>query len=176
MNVFHSSTASTSLATQLSLPAPPTPNGQLTASTKAAPKIDLLSGDDFNSPTANSLALVPVGDPQSANPVPSQQNALALVDMFSESTNNQPLNSAGQAYSSSPQFQQQSNFQSPQPSLYPNGNVPGTTGTQYEQSQSLYAQGPAVWNGQIAQQQQPPSPVYGASQLNFSLILPFLLA
>ncbi|KAL0311983.1 UNVERIFIED_CONTAM: TOM1-like protein 9 [Sesamum radiatum] len=155
------STSSASLGTQLLLPAPPTINGQLTTPTKADPKIDLLSGDDFNSPTANSLALVPVGQPQPASPVASQQNALALVDMFSESNNNQPLNSTRQPHSSSVQFQQQTNFNSQQPSLYPNGSVSGPMQPQHQQS--LYSQGSAsAWNGQMTQQQQPPSPVYGA--------------
>ncbi|KAL0394066.1 UNVERIFIED_CONTAM: TOM1-like protein 9 [Sesamum latifolium] len=155
------STSSASLGTQLLLPAPPTTNGQLTTPTKADPEIDLLSGDDFNSPTANSLALVPVGQPQPASPVASQQNALALVDMFSESNNNQPLNSTGQAHPSSVQFQQQTNFNSQQPSLYPNGSVSGPMQPQHEQS--LYSQGSAsAWNGQMTPQQQPPSPVYGA--------------
>ncbi|KAL0330338.1 UNVERIFIED_CONTAM: TOM1-like protein 9 [Sesamum radiatum] len=155
------STSSASLGTQLLLPGPSTTNGQLTTPTKADPKIDLLSGDDFNSPTANSLALVPVGQPQPASPVASQQNALALVDMFSDSNNNQPLNSTGQAHPSSLQFQHQTNFNSQQPSLYPNGSVSGPMQPQHEQS--LYLQGSAsAWNGQMTQQQQPPSPVYGA--------------
>ncbi|KAK4388852.1 TOM1-like protein 9 [Sesamum angolense] len=155
------STSSASLGTQLLLPGPPTTNGQLTTPTKADPKIDLLSGDDFNSPTANSLALVPVGQPQPASPVASQQNALALVDMFSDSNNNQPLNSTGRAHPSSLQFQHQTNFNSQQPSLYPNGSVSGPMQPQHEQS--LYSQGSAsAWNGQMTQQQQPPSPVYGA--------------
>ncbi|KAK4419977.1 TOM1-like protein 9 [Sesamum alatum] len=153
-------TSSASLGAQLMLPAPPTTNGQLMTPTKADPKIDLLSGDDFNSPTANSLALVPVGQPQPASPVASQQNALVLVDMFSESNNNQSLNSTGQAHPSSLQFQQQTNFNSPQPSLYPNGSVSGPMQPQHEQS--LYSQGSAsAWNGQMTQQQQPPSPLYG---------------
>ncbi|KAL8537190.1 hypothetical protein ACS0TY_012388 [Phlomoides rotata] len=129
---------STSLETQLSHSAPAT-NGQLTTPTKADSKIDLLSGDDL-------LALVPVGQPEPASPAASQQNALALVDMFSENNNNnQHLNSVGQAY-----------MQQPQPSLYPNGHVP-------QQEQSLYSQASAsAWNSQIPQQQQQPaSPVYG---------------
>ncbi|KAL3650821.1 hypothetical protein CASFOL_007224 [Castilleja foliolosa] len=158
------STSNTSLGSQLSLPTPPTTNSQLTTPTKADPKIDLLSGDDFNSPTTNSLALVSVGQPQPASPVASHQNALALVDMFSESTNVQPpSNSFGQPYASSPQFQQQPNFQSPSSSLYPNGNVSGPMAPQ--QDQSLYSQGSgSAWNGQVTQiqQQQPPSPLYGA--------------
>ncbi|KAL2544807.1 ENTH/VHS/GAT family protein [Forsythia ovata] len=118
------------LGTQLALPAPPASSGQSTTPTKADPKIDLLSGDDF------SLAIVPVGEPQPASPAASQQNALALVDMFSQSNNNLSSNSVGQAYPSSPQFQQQQNFHSQ-----------GST---------------SPWNGQITQQHQPTSPVYGA--------------
>ncbi|KAL3819019.1 hypothetical protein ACJIZ3_004924 [Penstemon smallii] len=156
------STSSTSLGGQLLLTAPPATNGQLTTPIKADPKIDLLSGDDFNSPTVNSLALVPVGEPQPASPVASHQNALALVDMFSQVNNDQSPNSTGQAYPSPPQFQQQPNMQSPQPSLYPNGTLSGPMLTQHEQSTSLYSQGSAsAWNGQITQPQQPPSPVYG---------------
>lgn len=110
------------------------------------------------------MALVPVGQPQPASPVASQHNALALVDMFSE-------NSIGQAaaYPSSPQFQQQQNFHSPQPSLYPNGTVSGPYLPQHEQSPYLQGSAP-TWNGQIAQQQQPPSPVYGASLLDISFL------
>ncbi|PIM97732.1 hypothetical protein CDL12_29799 [Handroanthus impetiginosus] len=123
--------------------------------------IDLLSGDGFNSPTANSLALVPVGEPQPASPVASQQNALTPVDMFSQSNNYQSSNSTAQGYPSSPHFQQQTNAQAPEPSLHPNGSVSGPMLPQY--GQSLHLQGSAsAWNGQITQQQQPASPVYGA--------------
>ncbi|XP_057799524.1 TOM1-like protein 9 isoform X2 [Salvia miltiorrhiza] len=127
------STSSTSLGTQLSIP-PPMTNGQLSTPIKADPKIDLLSGDDLN-----ALALVPVGQPQPTSPVASQHNALTLVDMFSDSNNNQPLTPVGHAYPSSSQFQQPHDSPTLQPSAYPNG----------------------TWNGQIAQQQQPPSPIYG---------------
>ncbi|KAL6985411.1 hypothetical protein U1Q18_018786 [Sarracenia purpurea var. burkii] len=124
--------------------------------------MDLLSGDDFNSPPAgNTLAIVPVGEPQPASPVANQQNALALVDMFPQRNNTQPVSSVGQVYPLTPQYQQQ-NFQPPQTSLYPNGIGPNTMVPQYEQS--LYTQGAhPAWNGQIYPQQQPPSPVYGAS-------------
>lgn len=153
--------SNTSLGTQLALPAPPAANGVATPTTPP-PKMDLLSGDDFNSPTTEiSLAIVPVsvGGPQPAAPA-SEQNALALVDMFAQSNSAQTTNSAGQAYPSSPQFQQQQNFQTAQ---YPNGNIPGTRLTPFEQT--LYQQGSnaATWNGPGTQQQQPPSPVYGSS-------------
>ncbi|XP_051137265.1 TOM1-like protein 9 [Andrographis paniculata] len=143
------STSNTSSQIPLAVSGPPTTN-QATTPTKAAdPKIDLLSGDDYN-----SLALVPVGQPQPASPVASQQNALVLFDMFSDNnhkTNDtRPLNSP-QPYSSSPQFQQQQNFQPPQPSSpYPNGSI------------NLQGSG-SVWNGQTTPPQQlPPSTVYSA--------------
>ncbi|CAI9093502.1 OLC1v1029011C1 [Oldenlandia corymbosa var. corymbosa] len=148
--------------TQLALPAPPTANGPSSTPTKASPKFDLLSGDDFGSPAENSMALVPVtvGEPQPASPVASQQNALALVDMFTQS-NNGHATPAGQTYPTSPQFQQQPNLQITQQSIYANGNVPGGVVSQYQQS--VYTQGPnSAWNSPIAQPaQQPTSPVYG---------------
>ncbi|KAF7151440.1 hypothetical protein RHSIM_Rhsim02G0181000 [Rhododendron simsii] len=149
------STSNAGAVDQLMLPAPPITNGQATTPAKVDPKMDLLSGDDFNSPTAeNTLAIVPVGEPQPASPIPNHQNALALVDMFSQNNNNQP-------YSSMPQYQQQQNFQPPQNSVYPNGTGSNMMAPQYEQP--LYTQGAnSAWNGQILPQQQPPSPVYGA--------------
>lgn len=128
--------------------------------------MDLLSGDDFSSPKAdNSLALVPVGGQQPTSSV-SDQTALVLFDMFSDtnSVNTQSGNVPGQNGPLTPHTQQQQNFQSPQGGYYPNGGVPNVGAPQYEQS--LYTQGNApAWNGQITQQQQPPSPVYGAFYL-----------
>ncbi|XP_047154038.1 TOM1-like protein 9 [Vigna umbellata] len=154
---------------QLLLPAPPTSNGS-TIPAKVDPKLDLLSGDDYNSPKADaSNALVPVGEQPPASPV-SQQNALVLFDMFSNGNNAptsvnsqlpQPANVASQSTPYTPQFQQQQTVIS-QGGFYPNGNVPNAGSPQYEQ-QSLYTHGTgSTWNGQVAQQQQqPPSPVYG---------------
>ncbi|CAL5431634.1 unnamed protein product [Camellia sinensis] len=139
----------------------PATNGLPTISTKVNPKMDLLSGDDFNSPSAeNSLAIVPLGEPQTS-PVAGQHNALALVDMFSQINNNQPASPVGRAYPSSPQYQQHQNFQYPQTSVYPNGIVPNMMVPQYEQSPYSQGANPA-WNGQMSPRQQPPSPVYGA--------------
>ncbi|XP_049415746.1 TOM1-like protein 9 [Solanum stenotomum] len=152
------STSNASLGSQLLLPAPPSASIPSTT-TKVDPKIDLLSGDDFSSPTTeNVLALVPVGgEPQPASPV-SHQNALALVDMFSSPSNSQSPYSAGQTHASSPQFRQQS-FTSTQSALYPNGSVPGTTYTQGSNT---------AWNEQMSQQQQQsPSPVYGGQSSSF---------
>ena len=160
-----SSNAGANPLNQLSLPAPPSTNGPAPA---PAPTVDLLSGDDFSSPKAEaSLALVPVGGQQPSTLV-SQQNALVLFDMFSDgntttnSVDTQAATLPGQTSSLTPQAQQQQNF--PSGGFNPNGTVPNMGTPQYERS--LYAQGTGpTWNGQIAQQQQPPqppSPVYGA--------------
>ncbi|KAI4337480.1 hypothetical protein L6164_015892 [Bauhinia variegata] len=155
---------------QLLLPTPNTPNGSAPLA-KADPKIDLLSGDDYSSPKAEtSLALVPVGEQQSASPV-SQQNALILFDMLSDgnsgsnSINAQPTQSANVAGQNSPlahQFQHQQAFMTPQGGFYPNGSAQNMGSPPYEQSPYSQSTSPA-WNGQVAQQQQPPSPAYGAS-------------
>ncbi|XP_061354698.1 TOM1-like protein 9 isoform X2 [Gastrolobium bilobum] len=156
---------------QLLLPAPPTSNGSATPA-KVDPKFDLLSGDDYNSPKAEtSLAIVPLGEQQPASPL-SQQNALVLFDMFSNgsnaptSVNIQPTNVAGQTSPLAPQFQQQQTFIS-QGVFYPNGSVPNVRSPPYEQSPYTQSTGPA-WNGQVAQQQQPHSSVY-ATQSGGSL-------
>lgn len=128
--------------------------------------MDLLSGDDYSSPKAdNSLALVPVGVQPPNTPL-SQQNALVLFDMFTDantpnSVNTQSANLAGQSNHLAHQIQQQQNTQSPQGGFYSNGSAPNVGSPQYEQS--VYMQGAgSAWNGQIPQQQQPPSSVYGA--------------
>ncbi|XP_041021310.1 TOM1-like protein 9 isoform X1 [Juglans microcarpa x Juglans regia] len=149
---------------QLLLPAP-TPTNAAAPSARVDPKIDLLSGDDYSSPKAEtSLALVPVGGQQPASPI-SQQNALVLFDMFSETSTPNSVNTqsalAGQINPSAPQIEQQQSFQSPQGGSYSNGSVPNAGSPQYEQS--IYMQGAgSAWNGQITQQQQPHSPAYGA--------------
>ncbi|TYI72005.1 hypothetical protein E1A91_D07G028600v1 [Gossypium mustelinum] len=158
-----SSTVTSSPFNQLLLPAPPATNGS-TPPPAANPKMDLLSGDDFNSPKAdNSLALVSLGEPQQA-PTASQQNALVLFDMFSDgsntsnSVNTQSSGLAGQTNPLTPQIQQQHQQQH---NFHANGTAPNMGAPpQYEQP---YAQGTVpAWNGQLVQQQQPPSPVNGA--------------
>lgn len=161
------SSSSASLGTQLLLPAPPVANGPSTTPTKAGPKIDLLSGDDFSSsPAENPLALVPVGsvESQPANQ-DSQSNALVLVDMFSETSTPQSTYPVSQTHpsSSSPQFPQQQNTQSPQQSFYSNGSASGTMFPQQEHSPYPHGSNP-TWNGQMTHQQQPTSPAYGAGQ------------
>lgn len=154
---------------QLLLPAPPTPNGP-TPTAAVNTKIDLLSGDDYNSPKAdNSLALVPVDSQGTqANPSLSQSNALVLFDMFSDNNSSNSVNPqppmAGQPNGINPQYQQQQqqNFQAPGAGFYSNGNAPNMGSPQFEQP---YAQGSGpAWNGHHVQQQQqqPQSPNFGS--------------
>ncbi|KAG5065666.1 hypothetical protein JHK86_009397 [Glycine max] len=131
---------------QLMLPAPPTSNGSAPPA-KVDPKVDLLSGDDYNSPKAEtSLALVPLGEQQPASPM-SQQNALVLFDMFSNgsnapiSVNTQPINIVGQTSPLAPQFQQQTFIS--QGVFYPNGSVPNVGSPRYEQSPFVQSTGTA---------------------------------
>ncbi|KAF8034864.1 hypothetical protein BT93_C1017 [Corymbia citriodora subsp. variegata] len=161
-----SSAGTGSTLNQLLLPAPSTSNGAA-APAKLDPKLDLLSGEDYSSPKAeNSLALVPVGQPV-PTAAQSQQNALVLFDVFSDS-NNQPSNinaqsgySTTQSNPSTPQFQQQQNLQAPQLGVYANGSMPNMGSNQHDQSPYSQSSVPG-WNGHNLQQQQPPSPVYGA--------------
>ncbi|XP_078176739.1 TOM1-like protein 8 isoform X2 [Carex rostrata] len=127
---FNSSGASTSKDEKpppqvLALPAPP-PKSTASAPplVKAEPIIDLLSGDDFYKPESdqNSMALVPY-DP---NITASDQNVLALADMFDDlhSGNN---NSNQHNNNSRPTFQANRNpqrMQSRQPTFRASRNVP----------------------------------------------------
>jgi hypothetical protein len=62
-----------------------------------APKIDLLSGDDYIKPEpANSLALVPVTEYSA-----SDQNVLAFADMFEQNTANKSNNNLPNSFNSS---------------------------------------------------------------------------
>ncbi|KAF2615216.1 hypothetical protein F2Q70_00013532, partial [Brassica cretica] len=141
---------------QLALPAPPVANGS------ANSKIDLLSGDD--------LALVPVGPPQPASPIASDQNALALIDMFSDNTSSPSIataptgSSAPQSSPLTPQLHQQPSSQAGEAGLQQsNGFSPRAGYSQFEQQPS-YGQGASSpWNAQPAHQmQQPQQPSYGA--------------
>lgn len=159
---------------QLLLPAPTATNGPATPAA-ANSKMDLLSGDDFSSPkNDNSLALVPVGDAQPATS-PSKQNALALIDMFSDNSsprnavNVQPAHLAGLTNSSPPQIQQQHNFHPPEAGIYSNGSAPNMGSPQYEHSPYMQAASPA-WNG-LVPQQQPSLPVFGEFLFSSWLLL-----
>ncbi|KAE8682657.1 branched-chain-amino-acid aminotransferase-like protein 3 [Hibiscus syriacus] len=134
--------------------APTATNGS-TLPAAVGSKIDLLSGDDYNSLNADTLALVPLGEPQQTTPA-SQQKALVLIDMFSDGNNSdsaraQSSGSAIQTNHLTPQIQQQQQQQQQQ-SFHANGTVPNTGLPRFEQS---YAQGTGpAWNGQTVQQQQ----------------------
>lgn len=163
---------------QLMLPAPATSNGSAVPA-KADPKWDLLSGDNYDSPKADtSLALVPLGEQQPATPV-SNQNALVLFDMLSSgdnaptSANTQPTqqpNVGGQSGPFTPQYQQQQQTFTSQGGFYPNGNVLNAGLPQYEQSLHTQSTAPA-WNGQVAEQQQPASPYGNISSFDLSIFI-----
>ncbi|XP_043724716.1 TOM1-like protein 9 isoform X3 [Telopea speciosissima] len=174
-----SSTAAASQPLGLLLPAPPASSGPVTAPARVDPNMDLLSGENYNSPTSgaadNSLAVVPVGEPQQTTPV-SQQNILALSDMFSQNSNgtdtfnSQMVYQGGQAYPTSSQFSQQMTTQFPQSPFYPNGSTPNMGPTQYEHS----PYGNPAWNGQVSQgmnhqQQQQQQQPYGGAQSSGAL-------
>ncbi|XP_019179334.1 PREDICTED: uncharacterized protein LOC109174569 isoform X2 [Ipomoea nil] len=128
------SASGTNSGTQLPLPAPLSAKNDQSTTTKTGPKIDLLSGDDLSSlPAENSLAIVPVGEPQPASPA-FKQNGLALIDMSSPTSNPQSTYPGCQKYPLPQQFPLQQNRQSPESSLYPNRNASGTMSPQYEQS------------------------------------------
>uniref|UniRef100_A0A804MXM4 Uncharacterized protein n=1 Tax=Zea mays TaxID=4577 RepID=A0A804MXM4_MAIZE len=145
------STSDQSPFEQLALPAPPVSNG---AATKSDLGIDLLSWDDTPATAQNPLALVPVTDPL-ADSTSSNQNALAIVDTFSQNStvnsNTQAADPFGLNPSSAIPGSQayntptQQHFQSQQATLYPNGGA----GTSYDQA-SQFNNVNSGWNDQAA--------------------------
>ncbi|KAJ6794190.1 target of Myb protein 1-like [Iris pallida] len=141
------STSSQPPLQQLLLPAPPVSNGSSTPSTKADPHMDLLSGEDYGPSAAeNPLALVPVSQPLAVSA--SDQNILALADMFPQSNNGNTPVSPFSSTSGYPAPHQQP----VQPASYSNGGISTSGSPQFEQA--AYAQGAQVnhtnpaWNGQ----------------------------
>lgn len=170
----------------LALPAPATYTSKPPV-VRLDPKIDLLSGDDYNSPTAeNNLALVLLGEVNPVSPL-SNQNALVLIDFYSEgnvasSSGIQPSYITGETQPPTIPFHQQHNL-SPSPPMYingipesqqqnpltshsllygnesdPNSAVALNEQLSYSHSESL------AWNGQ---QQQSPL-IHGKYSLSFS--------
>ncbi|KAK9148744.1 hypothetical protein Scep_007501 [Stephania cephalantha] len=128
---------------QLLVPVPPPSNGSVVSSASVGPKIDLLSGDDYD----NSLALVPVGEPQPASPV-SQNNVLALSDMCSQTS---PAADSYGPHSTYPGVQQQQMLQPIQTCIHSNASVSGMglPGSPFNHGNH------AAWNGQITQPLSP---------------------
>ncbi|WOK93808.1 target of Myb protein 1 isoform X1 [Canna indica] len=172
---------------QLSLPAPLPSNGSATSLAIIDPNIDLLSGEDFSKPAnENSLALVPVGEPVTNSA--SEQNILALVDMF-PNTNTQVNNinptslsdtqltlSAPQAYPPVTPLQLTPQ-QLQQPAPHPNGSIPNTRPPQYEyavNNGTQLNQANPVWNGQVHSSftSQQPAQGYGVNDQGGVLPLP----
>uniref|UniRef100_A0ACD5VR87 Uncharacterized protein n=2 Tax=Avena sativa TaxID=4498 RepID=A0ACD5VR87_AVESA len=151
------STSDQSPFEQLALTAPPLSNGSANPP-KPDSGIDLLSWDDAPSTAENSLALVPVTDPLAEST--SNQNALAIVDIFSQNntanSNAKPLDPFG--LDSSPTMQTQHPVQSQQApqqvALYSNGDTVNP-GTSYDQA-SQFNNTNSGWNGQVANHAAPP--------------------
>ncbi|KAJ0244287.1 TOM1-like protein 8 [Hirschfeldia incana] len=120
-----------------------TKDGSIVAVAPNGPKVDLLSGDDFETPNGeNSLALVPLGPAQPSSPVATPDNSMVLIDMLSDNN----------CESSTPTSSPHSHNQMVQQQNYSNGFGQGSSGP--------------VWNLQITQ--QPSSPAYGNQNQPFS--------
>ncbi|CAM0880530.1 unnamed protein product [Alopecurus aequalis] len=157
------STSDQSPFEQLALPAPPLSNGSANPP-KPDSGIDLLSWDDTPSTAENQLALVPVTDPLADST--SNQNALAIVDIFSQNNtaNSKPLDPFGldssptvpgtQPYNTQTQHPVQSQQPPQQMSLYSNGGTVNP-GTSYDQASQYNNTNPG-WNGQVANHAAPP--------------------
>jgi hypothetical protein len=142
-------------------------NGTATSAPKSDLGIDLLSWDDTPTTAENPLALVPVTDPL-ADSTPSNQNALAIVDTFSQNntvnSNAHPADPFGLSSNSTIPGSQPYNtpaqhpLQSQQPQqaapLYPNGGAVNA-GTSYEQAPQ-FNNTSSGWNGQVASPLAPP--------------------
>ncbi|CAA7402747.1 unnamed protein product [Spirodela intermedia] len=169
------STSNEPLLQQLSLPAPPSSNGTATPAARVDPHMDLLSGDSYNTPAAeNPLALVPVSTTPASSI--SDQNILALSDMFAASTNSSSnqngsldshsLQQLQQTYAPAPEFQPQQQLTlvpspSPpqQPPYYSNGDPANMNFPRYEQKPHIPGAQlnnlNASWNVQSAQNFNP---------------------
>lgn len=131
---------------------------------KFDPKFDLLSGDDYISPVANtSLALVTLTEQQATTPL-SEQKSLVLFDVHYDSNqatnvaSTQSNNPGDQSQASVSNFHQHQDFQSPQGGLHLNGTLQTPRSSHWEQSLHTNASGPGPYmNGQVSQsgQQQP---------------------
>ncbi|ONK67038.1 uncharacterized protein A4U43_C06F15010 [Asparagus officinalis] len=133
------STSSQPPLQQLLLPAPPVSNGSSAPTLKSDSIIDLLSGDDYSKPAAeNPLALVPINEPVSLTP--SDQNVLALADMFPQNNSTSNSNIATPVVSHS------------QTAIYSNGGIQNSGSPIY--AHAAYASGAQInnanpaWNGQ----------------------------
>ncbi|KAJ6795625.1 TOM1-like protein 2 [Iris pallida] len=160
------STSSQPPLQQLLLPTPPVSNGSSTPSAKVDPHMDLLSGENYGTPAAkNPLALVPVSQPIALSA--SDQNILALADMFPQSnnvSNNAPASPFGsnpayppaQVYPTTSQLQQ-----SPQPASYSNGGISASGSPRFQQA--AHDQGAQMNHANPAWNGQPQALDYGAN-------------
>ena len=178
------STSDQSPFEQLALPAPPVSNGTATSAPKSDLGIDLLSWDDTPTTAENPLALVPVTDPL-ADSTPSNQNALAIVNAFSQNntanSNAHPADPFGLNSSSTMPGSQPYNTpaqhplqpQQPQQAapLYPNGGAVNV-GTSYEQAPQ-FNNTSSGWNGQVASPAPPPQQAQSYGMASHADLYPF---
>ncbi|THU53494.1 hypothetical protein C4D60_Mb10t15010 [Musa balbisiana] len=153
---------------QLLLPAPPVSDGSAKSSTIIHPNMDLLSGEDFNKPSKeNLLALVPVGEPHTNSA--SDQNMLALADMFYPDNANSNSRSPANAFDVDSTFATQQTYaigtnpqlpqQTQQLALFNDGGSPSSGPPQFGQASHDNAvhlnQASTSWNGQLASAYNP---------------------
>lgn len=142
---------------QLLLPAPSPSNGKTDSAAPSArtdPSMDLLSWDDSTPAAGNPLALVPVDGPTAAST--SDQKALALYDMFSQTNNAggadptstvaNTLNPVSQTHPTSGMLQ------NTQPAIHLNGSTIDYAANQPQQSNPIQGNQQSfanqAWNGQ----------------------------
>ncbi|XP_020273395.1 uncharacterized protein LOC109848346 isoform X2 [Asparagus officinalis] len=128
-------------------------SGTRTSLANTGPLVDLLSGD-FDTPAAeNPLALVPVSEAPAGSA--TEQNALVLSDVFSQSNNNNGNDTSTGPFDSLLETPAAlAHPSSPQPTLYSDGNNPNLEVSQFQQV--VYQGVPhnnanPAWNGQVVQ-------------------------
>ncbi|CAL9058639.1 unnamed protein product [Musa banksii] len=153
---------------QLLLPAPPVSDGSAKSSTIIHANMDLLSGEDFNKPSKeNLLALVPVGEPHTNSA--SDQNMLALADMFYPDNANSNSRGPANAFDVDSAFATQQTYatgtnpqlpqQTQQLARFNDGGSPSSGAPQFGQASHDTAvhlnQASTAWNGQLASAYNP---------------------
>ena len=140
----------------------------------AAPKIDLLSGDDYIKPEpANSLALVPVTEYSA-----SDQNVLAFADMFEQNTANKSNKNLPNSFSSSSSNSISSQTYPPPvrpalsqlPAAYPNEATSNTI-LPYDQQPQLNSTGSSSGQPAYGMNQQKQAIYYGTIFLSQRLLV-----
>ncbi|URE48908.1 VHS and GAT domain containing protein [Musa troglodytarum] len=173
---------------QLLLPAPPVSDDSAKSSTIIHPNMDLLSGEDFNKPAKeNLLALVRVGEPLSNSA--SDQNMLALADMFYPDNANSNSRSPANAFHADSTFATQQTYatgtnpqlpqQTQQLALFNDGGSSSSGAPQFGQASHDNAvhlnQASTAWNGQLTSAYNPQQQALGYGMIaDFFLVFTIL--